>query len=60
MLDSVLRPGKQHCQNGTSEFLKNNISDVNNLNLEHPALFRLDSGNDAFDTLKSCEGVAQI
>ena len=52
MLDAELRPGKQHCQKDTPAYLKKNISDVNKLNLPHPALFRLDSGNDAFDTLK--------
>jgi hypothetical protein len=46
LANAQLRPGSQHCQNGTCEFLKET------LNLSHkvtdsPLLVRMDSGNDA-------------
>jgi len=47
MLDTELREGKQHCQKNTPEYLAHNIEIIKKLNLEHPVLFRLDSGNDA-------------
>ena len=50
------RPGIQHCQKGTPEFLKRNAQLLNklnlNLNLKHPVLHRLDAGNDSEDTLE--------
>ena len=52
MLHCELREGKQHCQKGTPDFLTENIKQLNKLNLPHPVLLRLDSGNDSIDTLK--------
>ncbi len=56
MLDCELRPGSQHCQKGTPEFLKRNLLILENLSLKHPLLFRLDSGNDAVDTIRPLLG----
>ncbi len=52
MLDQQLRPGKQHCQKDTPSYLQENLKKISQLNVTDPLLFRLDSGNDAFDTLK--------
>lgn len=52
MLDCELRPGKQHCQNQTPEYLERTLKKLSDLPLEHPVLLRLDSGNDAYATLK--------
>lgn len=52
MLDCQLRPGTQHSQKGTPEFLERNLAMIKELGLFHPVLFRLDSGNDAIDTIK--------
>ena len=53
MIDNELRPGSQHCQEGTPEFIRllmerlpNNVSSL-------PLLFRLDSGNDSISTIKA-------
>ena len=49
-----LREGKQHCQNGTMEFLLETINLCKKLT-DKPLLVRLDSGNDSIDkvTMKS-------
>ena len=52
MLDAELREGKQHCQKDTPEYLSRNMEILNQLDLKHPVLFRLDSGNDAAATIK--------
>jgi hypothetical protein len=52
LLDSELRPGKQHCQKGTPEFLEKIIGSINTLELKNSCLFRLDGGNDSLDTIK--------
>lgn len=52
MLDCELRPGKQHCQKNTPQYLQRGIEQLKKLNSSHPFLFRLDGGNDSFDTLK--------
>ena len=46
MVNTELRPGKQHCQNHTPEFLRRTIALSKSLT-DKPLLFRLDSGNDA-------------
>lgn len=51
MLDCELRPGSQHCQKGTPEFLGSNIKTLEDLNLSDPFLFRLDGGNDGIETM---------
>ena len=53
MLDCELRPGSQHCQNGTPEFIKGFLPRLHSLPFCKRYLFRLDSGNDAWDTLET-------
>ena len=45
-----LREGKQHCQNGTVEFLQDTIKLCRKLT-DKPLLIRLDSGNDSIDNV---------
>lgn len=45
-----LREGKQHCQNGTVEFLQETIGLCRRLT-DQPLLIRLDSGNDSIDNV---------
>ena len=45
-----LREGKQHCQNGTVEFLQETIKLCKKLT-NKPLLIRLDSGNDSIDNV---------
>ena len=47
MLDHELRPGKQHCQEGTPEFIGGCVDKLKALGLSGRCLIRLDSGNDA-------------
>lgn len=47
MLDHELRPGKQHCQEGTPEFIGSCVASLGELGLNGQCLLRLDSGNDA-------------
>ena len=47
MLDHELRPGKQHCQEGTPEFIGECVEKLKALGLKGSCLIRLDSGNDA-------------
>ena len=47
MLDHQLRPGKQHCQEGTAAFIRSCVQQLDALKLNGKSLFRLDSGNDA-------------
>lgn len=47
MLDHELRPGSQHCQNQTPEFIARCMDTVDTLGLSGETLLRLDSGNDA-------------
>ena len=52
MLDCELRPGKQHCQKNSPEYLEKELKIIKELALNTPVLLRLDSGNDAYATLK--------
>lgn len=52
MLDCELRPGRQHCQKDTPAFMERNIATIQRLKPQHPVVFRLDGGNDAFDTIE--------
>ena len=52
MLDCELRPGSQHCQNGTAAFIKGFLPRLHSLPFDKRYLFRLDAGNDAWDTLE--------
>jgi len=56
MLDCELRPGSQHCQKGTVEFIEGLKGRLQNIQLSKRILFRMDSGNDSFDTLKAVTG----
>ncbi len=47
MLNSELRIGKQHCQNGTPEFITQSVGFLKELKLNGECLIRLDSGNDS-------------
>ena len=51
MLNCELRPGSQHCQKGTPEYLVKNLKIIETLAPSDPVLIRMDSGNDAFTTL---------
>lgn len=52
LLHHELRPGIQHCQKNTPGFLIRNFELLKKLNLQHPVLARLDSGNDSGDTIE--------
>jgi hypothetical protein len=56
MLDCELRPGSQHCQKGTPEFIQGLLGRLRDIQTGGRLLFRLDSGNDAFETLKAVTG----
>ena len=53
LLHHELRPGVQHCQKNTPAFLERNFELLKKLNLQHPVLARLDSGNDSEDTIET-------
>jgi len=55
MLDCELRPGKQHCQNGTPEFIQRSVKMLKSLGLEGQCLLRLDGGNDAAENMDHCD-----
>ena len=54
LLHHELRPGVQHCQKNTPEFLQRNAELLKKLKskLKHPILQRLDAGNDSADSVK--------
>jgi len=52
LIHHELRPGVQHSQKDTPEFLEENFRLLAELDLEHKVLVRLDSGFDSADTLK--------
>ena len=52
MLDCELRPGSQHCQKDTAAFITTLLPQLYSLPIVQRYLFRLDSGNDAWDTLR--------
>ena len=53
MLDCELRPGSQHCQNGTVAFIAGVLEQLKRIKAFGRILFRMDSGNDSFETLKA-------
>ena len=53
MIDCELRPGSQHCQKGTVEFIEKVKEQLLKVKAKGRYLFRMDSGNDSFDTLKA-------
>jgi len=52
MLDCELRPGSQHCQKGTPAFIEGVVKQLKGIKANGRILFRMDSGNDSFETLK--------
>ena len=52
IINSELRPGKQHCQSGTPEFLTETLDFVDFLTLGKEILLRLDSGNDSQENIR--------
>lgn len=50
LVNTELRPGKQHCQNGTPAFLRESLRRARVLT-DAPLLVRMDSGNDSADNL---------
>jgi hypothetical protein len=52
MVNSELRPGKQHCQKGTPEFIRETMNIVDEAwGSERKFLFRFDSGNDSAENI---------
>ena len=56
MLDCELRPGSQHCQKGTAAFIEGFEGRLRSIQTGGRLLFRMDSGNDSFDTLNAVTG----
>jgi len=50
LVNTELRPGKQHCQNGTPAFLRESLR-LARLLTDTPLLVKMDSGNDSADNL---------
>jgi hypothetical protein len=59
MLDCELRPGSQHCQKGTPAFITRVIELLRKVHSGGRFLFRLDSGNDAWETFKTIIGAGK-
>jgi hypothetical protein len=55
LIDAELREGKQHCQKGTVEFLRESISYAKMITTGR-VLVRMDSGNDSAENIKVCKG----
>jgi hypothetical protein len=53
MIDGELRSGSQHCQNGTADFIRGMAERYGKVWGGRRLLFRLDSGNDANETMKA-------
>ena len=53
MLDCELRPGSQHCQKGTVTFIEGIHKQLKRIKTAGRILFRMDGGNDCFETLKT-------
>jgi hypothetical protein len=50
-LNAELRPGKQHCQDGTVAFLREGLTSLKKLGILDRVLLRMDSGNDASENI---------
>jgi hypothetical protein len=48
-----MRPGSQHCQKGTPEFILGLSESLSDITGGQRVLFRLDSGNDSLDTIQA-------
>lgn len=59
MLNCELRPGVQHCQKGTPEFLTETFGLLKLSGINRNVLLRMDSGNDAAENVRICrdEGI---
>lgn len=53
LVNVELREGKQHCQNGTPQYLDDSIGYAKQVT-DQPILVRLDSGNDCKENIKIC------
>ena len=53
LVNLEMREGKQHCQNGTVEFLSESIKYSKSIT-DEVILVRLDSGNDSLDNIRVC------
>jgi hypothetical protein len=53
MLSCQMRPGNQHCQKGTPEFIRSFTESLSDITGGKRVLFRLDSGNDSLDTVQA-------
>jgi hypothetical protein len=53
MLRCELRPGDQHCQKGTPQFINSVVQSLPSSVTGKKILLRFDSGNDSIDTVKS-------
>jgi len=62
LLNCELRPGTQHCQKGTPEFLAETFALLGKTNVSCSVLLRMDAGNDAAENVRQCrqEGRAYI
>lgn len=54
LLNCELRPGTQHCQKGTPEFLVETFALLGKVNVSCPVLLRMDAGNDAAENVRQC------
>ena len=54
IINAELRPGKQHSQKGTAQFLRNTIDYAAGLVPRNQILVRMDSGNDAVENYGVC------
>lgn len=53
LINAELREGKQHCQKGTPEFLRETIRLAKRIT-DSPLLVRMDSGNDSVENIQEC------
>ncbi len=60
MLNCELRPGVQHCQNNTPQFLARTLAMAEKLGDVSGMLWRLDSGNDAVENVEVLFGKTQF
>ena len=56
MLDCELRPGSQHTQKGMPAFIRSLVGRLRQIQPNGRFLFRLDSGNDALETIDAIMG----
>lgn len=54
LVNTELRIGKQHCQNGTPAFLKETLVYAKKIAGTRTVLVRMDSGNDSLDNIALC------